>query len=1013
MPTDVQREDRLDEILASYLKAVEDGSAPPRQALLDTHPDLADDLADFFTDQDRIHRMAAPLRTATPDVLPPGVRDFGDYEVQEEIARGGMGVVFKAWQKSLNRTVALKMLLAGPLASPDDLRRFRAEAEAAARLDHPNIVPIHDVGVHAGCAYLSMKLLPGGSLAQAAARPITPRDAARLVATAADAVHFAHQRGVLHRDLKPANILLDEQGRPYVTDFGLAKRTPVWADHDATQAAPPPTHTGAIVGTPAYMAPEQARGDRDGVTVAADVYGLGAVLYELLTGKAPFRAETPLETLRLVLETEPRRPRALNAAVDRDLDTICLKCLAKDPTRRYASAADLAADLRRFLAGQPILARRAGPVERLVRSVRRHPVVSVLVLALVVTLAGGLTIITALWLRAETTGIGLAAALETARSAKTAAEAETARAEGEKARADQNAADAEARRQKVEADFHQAHDTIRQIRQLCENLSKISGTQPVRRQLLQTVLDYEEEFVRQRGDDPKLRRERAEAQFDAAQITAEIGTNADALTAYRRAAGLYRDLHEADPQDVDLQRSYISSVNNAGVHEPNVESKQADFQEARRLYEEFLCFHPDDERLLNGLGSTLDNIGSGYLNSGRFREAQYYLDQAVEIQEDLFHRDEHRIAFTNDLATTNTNLGALYTRLPGKYVQAKRCYERAVDLYGRLAEAFPSEAVRQANYAAALNALGIVHRDHGDYDKALEVLQKAQEVRQKVADDNPTVGRYQVDLALSLSNVGVTYARKGDRPKSLAMHEQARDILDRLCKQDPNSPWARKYLASEWYNIGAANGEMGRWADEARAMAQARPLQEKLVTDDPSNFDCRCDLGRTMCDLGLALLRVNRPDEAREALRAGIASLREGVERSPEAAGDLRWLMNGQYLNLSMVERTAGRPNDAVAATLDRLNACAPDADEFYRGALEFGAALPLYGRGKAELSPEEQAGRDRCAGLAVAALRQAAAKGFRDLDRVRKDRELDSLRSRDDFRAIVADLEKNDKKPE
>ncbi len=497
------------------------------------------------------------------------------------------------------------------------------------------------------------------------------------------------------------------------------------------------------------------------------------------------------------------------------------------------------------------------------------------------------------------------------------------------------------------------------MRKQAEDLKAISGTQLVRRQMLQTALEFEQDFVRQRGDDPKLRREQADAQFDAAQIISEIGTNDGALDAYRRARDLYQELHEADPRDVDLQRCTVNCINNAGVHEPDVESKRADFQEARRLYEEFLCFHPDDERLLNGLGGALDNLGSSYLNSGQFREALDCLNQAVGIQEELFHRDEHRIAFTNDLATTYSNLGALYTRLPGRFEDSLRCHNRSCDLYGRLAQAFPKEAVRQANYAAGLNALGIVYRDHGDYDKSLSFLIEAQKVRQKAADDNPSVGRYQVDLALSLSNVGIAYARKGDRPKALAAHEQARDILARLSQQDPNSASIRKHLAAEWYNIGADHGEMGHWAEEAKAMAQAWPLQQKLAADDPNNYDLRCDLGRTTCDLGLALFKGNRLDEARDVLRAGIASMREGLERSPQGAGELRWLLNADYLNLSLVERGAGQPDAALAVTAERLKTF-DDGDELYRGALEYAAAMPLYGRDKAAPSPEEQTGRER-----------------------------------------------------
>jgi WD40 repeat protein/serine/threonine protein kinase len=486
VPNDVDdREQRFNAALAACLEAEESAPALAPQLLIAQFPEFKTELEEFFASRDQLVRWTSPLRAIVRDPSTPGPRYdqtgtqtlhappirplqcFGDYEIQAEIGRGGMGVVYKARQKSLNRLVALKMIRSSRLASELDIQRFRNEAEAVAGLDHPNIVPVYEVGELEGLLYFSMKFIEGDTLAQWIQRQKSvlsrdnERSAANLVTAIAHAVHHAHQRGILHRDLKPSNILLDAKGQPYVTDFGLAKR--LASDSHLTLS-------GEHVGTPAYMAPEQAtprssarhgfskpaqfgssgrgppgstgagRGSpdtahpipgatrssadlvqpvlgtglgspdpaqpptegfnltqtsdqriwpnrrigpraADRVTTAADVYGLGAILYAILTGRPPFDGDSALETLELVKNREPAKPRGINGMVDPDLETVCLKCLEKEPDRRYPSALALAEDLERWLAGKPIEARPAGWLERIWRWCRRNPVVGALAAA--------------------------------------------------------------------------------------------------------------------------------------------------------------------------------------------------------------------------------------------------------------------------------------------------------------------------------------------------------------------------------------------------------------------------------------------------------------------------------------------------------------------------------------------------------------------------------------------------------------------------------------------------------
>jgi len=362
----VPDESQLAELLDEYLSQLQAGKRPDRAALLQKHPELASSLK-------CLEALDGLVPEGTVDSDPDTLiyedqnlpRAFGPYELLEEVGRGGMGVVYKARQKALNRFVAVKMILATHLASPEHIRRFQVEAAAAARLRHSNITQIYDVGQCHGQHYFAMEYVDGESLARRIARQrLSPDEIARMMITVARAVDHLHAQGVVHRDLKPSNILVDREDQPYVTDFGLAK---VFVPGSEA------TTTGVIAGTPSYMAPEQASGRSSEVGPATDVYSLGAILYELLTGEPPFRRENPLDTVLDILSREPRYPRQINPRVPHGLELICLKCLSKSPADRYRSAAALADDLERFARREPLSVKPPNLVERFIQWTRREP----------------------------------------------------------------------------------------------------------------------------------------------------------------------------------------------------------------------------------------------------------------------------------------------------------------------------------------------------------------------------------------------------------------------------------------------------------------------------------------------------------------------------------------------------------------------------------------------------------------------------------------------------------------
>jgi tetratricopeptide (TPR) repeat protein/peroxiredoxin/tRNA A-37 threonylcarbamoyl transferase component Bud32 len=517
------------------------------------------------TDGDAPQRVDHTMSEAPASAPMPCSGQLGDYELIKEIARGGMGVVYKARQKSLNRVVALKMILAGQLASREQVRRFRVEAEEAGKLHHPNIVPIYQVCEEQGQHYFTMKLIDGSSLtAQVHRFAEDPKAACRLVATVARAVQYAHQRGTLHRDLKPGNILIDEHGQPHVTDFGLAKHLGggTGGTHD--------TQSGAILGTPSYMAPEQAAASKD-LSVAVDVYSLGVILYELLTGRTPFKAESTFETLMHVMERDPTPVRAINPEIDRDLETICLHCLEKDPAKRYRSAARLADDLDHYLAGEPIEARPVGTVERSVKWMRRRPAAAALcgisaMAALGLGLLGWFDSfrLDAAWREATNNAQIAEKNAADAKANADRAEVNAREALKQKQAADDNAAaaklNAEAaeanakeaidQREQVTAAFRKRQDTVDallvRIDRRLENYG--SGLASVRLEFLDEFRRLNEELLRERGQDPVVRRQAAQL-YQRIGDLAILGSGPNGPEAYAKAIEFFKGLAEQDPKN--------------------------------------------------------------------------------------------------------------------------------------------------------------------------------------------------------------------------------------------------------------------------------------------------------------------------------------------------------------------------------------------------------------------------------------------------------------------------------
>ena len=712
---------------------------------------------------------------------------FGHYQMLEEIGRGGMGIVYRARQCVANRIVALKVIRNDRFQSlPSEmqtevLNRFHQEAHAAAKLQHEHIITVYEVGETDGQPFFSMRYVEGTSLGEMLkSGPLDPRSAARYMEQVARAVQEAHEQGILHRDLKPQNIVVEQAtDHALVTDFGLAK---LLEGHDEL------TRAGSVLGTPAYMSPEQAEGAAH-VGPQADVYGLGATLYGVLTARPPFQAATPLETLRQVIDAEPVGPSALNRAINRDLETICLKSLCKDPSRRYASAADLADDLARYLRSEPIHARPVGPLERGRRWCRRNPVLA------------GLTLLAVL---------GFSAALV----ASTVGYVQTADA---LARSDQSLREA---RQSVDDLFTDLSE---------ETLLNEPGMQPLRKKLLGRALEYYQRFVSRHRDDSALQDELATAYFRVGLITQAIDSPKQAIVWYQRARQLQQQLvdERRDTARLESLGNTATALGKALQVTGEFDDAQAAYQRAVGIREELTQREPADSEYRRLYANGLMNLGLLAKDRGDAVQTQSYLEAAQQVRERHLEQHPGNSSLRRDLGKGYVNLALIQG---GDSQKAEPFLRKAVDVFRRLITEDARDLENQKRLAICFRLLGDCETD---VSQALVSYREAERILESLTRDNPNVDSFQIELAGLLMNQADCLTACQNESAARGAFAEAREVLERLVAKTPRVPRYRRDLAVVLRAMAALDQAQGRLDDARESLTESIDVLDYLVAESP------------------------------------------------------------------------------------------------------------------------------------------------------------------------------------